>query len=1025
MPTFRKLSVFKDELHQVSSALAPLCTLTQLLELSREDHQSLARRIQADEVPRWIREYERWMDSVSNDADTAEHGFLNLIEDSVDAAVQELSDSLRSEHPEFSDRFANLLVETLPVEALTEIVVPTALLVYRRDYAKDTVEEFAGRLKDDNVRQRIYEEFPLVARLTTEVLIDWRSSTIELVDNILNDKEVLWRSYSFDVEKISCFRANLGDRHKNGGTVTIIEAGERKVVYKPRAAFGEVLIDKVCDLLPEIGELLPLRPLVVERDGYFWQEHVAANDFTPNQAPLIARKLGVLNAILYFLMADDMHHENVQICGGDVAVLDAECVLNVLRPIDFMTVDVENVGARALADAAYTVGIVPQPVHSKDSSRSRLDISVVGYKPGGTVGLNVPQLSRNDAGELALINGPAKFDEPDPIAARSSLLHCGADFIHGFRLAADALVDSRDEIIRLIDDLAEAVVRVLPRPTMIYSKILLESYHPTFMRDAGLRDACLGKLLPRYYGKPYRQALISAEMSALRSSFIPFTQLDVKRNVLMVGGRRIVLREDSLGRLMEHIRGIDDDEIDRQCCYLDMAFASAVLKSSRPVGVDLYRTPVGGAPASGMDVRLRMDELIARAVERCSNFLVRSNGEVGFATMNALAPDCWVMGPAGTDLYNGLAGVHLMLDRVTRTSVGMKYRELFQDVANTASRFGEAVTLDSASIEKNIRSLNVGLFDQLSGIAISQYLSLHKGGEQVQASESLRRTVLMLCEMVPHDENFDVISGSAGAVFLGCLISNSYGLPRPVAESCDMLVELSIERLLASIRRSEGSAFWATKENPSGLTGLSHGAAGVAAALVFGAKRIDRRLDECVDAACAALAWERSMFDDTFGWADLRPEAQQSAGAEPLQAWCHGSGGAYIARSIIRSSVGKFLTVYDLEMLDREISFAVNKLASKTESMIQGGGSDCLCHGTLGNLLVLQQATKAGEYDEDRFESLLRSTIARAERDGWRFGGLPGLYSNGFMMGLPGIVWGLSSLQLPGLRGFDPLLLGL
>ena len=1025
MPTFRKLSVFKREVHPVEDALEPLCTLAELSELSHEDHQSLARRVQFDEIPCWSQKFEQWTDRAQVSHNTARHGFLNLIEDLVEAALQDLGDTLRVEHLEVSEHFASLLIDTLPTEALTEIVLPTALLVYKRNYAEDTLEEFAKRLTDDNIRANIYEEFPLVARLVTEVLEDWCTSTIKLVDNIFNDKDILWECFSFDVEKISSFHANLGDRHKNGATVTIIEAGDCKVVYKPRVGFGEILIAEICEFLHEIDDLLPLQPLIVERDGYLWQEYVAPKDFNPTQAPLIAKKLGVLNAIFYFLMADDMHHENVQICGENVAVLDAECVLNVFRPIDFMTVDVENVGARVLADAAYSVGIVPQPINSKDSVGSPLDISVIGYKPGGVVGLNVPQLSKNEAGELTLVNGPAKFNNQDPIGARSSLLQCGSDFIDGFRAAAESLLRLRDEIIHLIDNLTEVVVRVLPRPTMIYSKILLESFHPTFMRDAALRDACLCKLLPRFYGKPYRSVLISGEMSALRNSRIPYTELDLKRDELKIGEHRIPLYLDALGKLLSHIRRIDEDEIDRQCCYLDMAFASAVLRSSRSLHTDSDDSFRNNEQILGAGVQERLERLIVQGVERSAKFLIRSEGEVGFATMNALAPDCWVMGPAGMDLYNGLAGIQLMFEAVNRTSFGSKYRDLFQEIESTGTRFGAAVTLDSASIEKNANSLNVGFFDQLSGIALLQYFALQQDVRRNHASDSLQRSVLMLCAMVPHDNNFDIISGSAGAIFLGCSISNSDELPAALSESCNMLVKLSIDRLLASVKRTEEGAFWPTEDNPFGLTGLSHGSVGIAAALVLGATQITYRVEECIEVVSAALTWERNHFDKNIGWADLRVEGQNSAGAKSLQAWCHGSGGAYIARSIIKKYIGEFSTARELDLINGEISYAVDNLAAKTSDMTQVGGSDCLCHGTIGNLLILRHAVNSGYYNEGKFETLLLSVLRRIERDGWRLGGLPGLHSNSFMMGLPGIVWGLLSLYSPNSEVLDPLLLGL
>lgn len=1030
LPTFRKLSVYKRKAYPLDESLAPLCTVEQLTALSHEETSALTRRLSADETPRWTEKFGHWMEESAGQAGSSGHGFLNLIENLVEAAVQDLETSLRMQYPGQANRFTALLVDSLPTETLTEIVVPTALLVYRRDYSGDTLEEFSHRMNRSDLRISIFEEFPVLARIVTEVLDDWLNSTIQLVDRIVNDKELLLSTFSFDVDKISRVRANLGDRHKNGATVTILEAGAQKIVYKPRAGFGEKLIASVCDLLPELSAYLPYNPVILERENYLWEEHVSAEDFSPDRAPKIAKELGALNAILYFLMADDMHHENVQISREGVAVLDAECVLNVLRPIDFMTVDVENVGARVLADAAYTVGIVPQPVNSKDSGGNPLDISVIGYKPGGVIALNVPRLDKTPAGELTLVNGPAEFNEKDPISHRSSLLQCGADFIAGFKAASDTLICHRHEILQLIDSLPEIFVRVLPRPTMIYSKILLESYHPTFMRDAALRDACLCKLLPRFYGRSYRNSLISSEMDALRNARIPYTELDLKRNELRIEKRDIPVCDDFLGRLYSHIEKIDEDEVARQCCYLDMAFASSVLKSSLSPDGQAFCDPVelmrvcDAEYKDSADLQGRLEALIMEGIARTKSFMIRSHGEVGFATMNALTRDCWAMGPAGMDLYNGLAGVHLMFERICGTSFGDECQDLYHEIMSTCLRFGDAVSLDDASIKKNVESLNVGFFDQLSGIAISQYLSLSNAKQHSRALASLKRTISMLAEMVAHDNNYDVISGSAGAIFLACMVFNEENDFLDDVALRNRLVKRSIDRLLDTVEQTGDGAFWPTTDNPSGLTGLSHGSVGIAAALALGSTEAGYRVEDCVKAVSAALTWERAHFDDVTGWADLRGEVQDGDPSESLQAWCHGSGGAYIARRIIRDKMSTFFTNDELMILDSEMHYSVAKLSVKIRDMLVSGASDCLCHGTVGNLLVLQRAVKTGEYNAGEFNSLLSAVLTRAECEGWRLGGLPGLQSASFMMGTPGIVWGLSLLHSSDTEALNPLYLG-
>lgn len=1024
MPTFQKLNIFKHQILPLDEALSPLCKLEQLKVLSHEDYASLSRRASAENMPKWLLQFNRWTKTTSDYLSSNQHGSLNLIDNLISAAFYDLEISLKDIWQKQENNIANFLLETLPTNLLTQIIFPSVLLVYRRDYSNDVIEEYFNHIGQSPLRDAIYEEFPLIVRLVVEVLTDWIDACVELTQQLIQDKELLLKEFHFDIRNISGIKANLGDRHVGGASVTVLEAGTHKIVYKPRNASGEQMFAKICEHLPELEEFLPYIPKIIERDNYHWQEFIDAKNFAQDQTSKVAKKLGVLNAILYFLMADDMHHENIQISGENIAILDAECLLNVIRPIDFMSVDIENISAKVLANAAYTIGIVPQPINSKIEGTPPLDISVIGYKPGGIVALNVPQITLTPDGQLSLVNSPAKFNEEDSIECRPLLLNHGSDFIEGFQLASYTLINHRQQLLELIESLPEPVVRVLPRPTMIYSKILSESFHPTFMRDAGLRDACLCKLLPRFYGKSYRSKLISAELNALRNARIPYTELNLKHNIFLIDSHRITTEYQSFKRLHEHIFSIDEKEINRQSNYIDMSFASSILRSSLSHHPQTKDFTLDRNHRPEISTQKRLENLINEGVTDIVNFLIRNQGEIGYAIMNALAPDCWSMGPAGMDLYNGLAGLHLMFERIRNVPFVKQYEDIYHDIEQTVLRFGDAISLDSLSIKKNIKELNVGLFDQLAGIAISQYLCLQHPEHYNHALVSLRKTCSMLLEMLPYDKNFDIISGASGTIFLAHMLFSKQDLSTADRKVRDALIKSSIDRLLSTVQHTDMGSFWPTEDNASGLTGLSHGATGIAASLALGSKLTGYKFNESLELINAALTWEQTHFDFDNGWADLRDESHANSQSE-LQAWCHGAGGAYISRYIIKETLGEHLNQDIAEQLNLEIAYSLEKLTEKTEFMLLSGASDCLCHGTIGNLLILQRAVKRKEYDKKKFDKLLSDTITRAECENWRLGGLPGLPSNSFMMGMPGIIWGLLALHSPQPDCIDPIFLGM
>ena len=77
------------------------------------------------------------------------------------------------------------------------------------------------------------------------------------------------------------------------------------------------------------------------------------------------------------------------------------------------------------------------------------------------------------------------------------------------------------------------------------------------------------------------------------------------------------------------------------------------------------------------------------------------------------------------------------------------------------------------------------------------------------------------------------------------------------------------------------------------LTGMSHGASGIAVALLE--LYSETRREEFLDTARGALAYEEALFDPVVGnWPDLRGVDEPGSPPRPIsygRAWCHGAPG--------------------------------------------------------------------------------------------------------------------------------------
>jgi lantibiotic modifying enzyme len=228
-------------------------------------------------------------------------------------------------------------------------------------------------------------------------------------------------------------------------------------------------------------------------------------------------------------------------------------------------------------------------------------------------------------------------------------------------------------------------------------------------------------------------------------------------------------------------------------------------------------------------------------------------------------------------------------------------------------------------------------------------------------------------------------------------------------------IRVACDHLLARAVGIEGGLGWWTPiaaHRP--LTGISHGASGMALALFRAGVVLSE--SRFTDAARAALDYERATLRQLgSNWPDHRVISGPGASAPPpsMLAWCHGAPGIGLARAAL-------LPLVTDGALRREI---VADLAQAIETTLRAGfdGNHSLCHGALGNLALLDAAVEAPEFAHLRdARDVVAAGIVSSVREHGPLCGMPnGVETPGLMTGLAGI--GLGMLQIAGLSDVDPL----
>jgi Lanthionine synthetase C-like protein/HopA1 effector protein family len=296
-----------------------------------------------------------------------------------------------------------------------------------------------------------------------------------------------------------------------------------------------------------------------------------------------------------------------------------------------------------------------------------------------------------------------------------------------------------------------------------------------------------------------------------------------------------------------------------------------------------------------------------------------------------------VFGTVGPCVYDGNAGIAWFLS------------ELFAVTHDDEIGRCAAAALNGAILAA--KSLPGSLFAGGTGVALA---AAYASGNL--CCSQLRKASLELVNRLDDRNSLpkgpDLLTGSAGLVtslLLQSKLLDEPGLVKEASAVGERLIEA------AEVRNEIPGCSWPsnTKQKHPNLTGLSHGASGVALALLqlYGATgRTEFR-----DCAHQGILYERALFDVKYqNWPDLR-SARRTANLTSSQYrflyyWCHGAPGIGVSR------VAAWRYSKRRDYLDEARIAFRSTYAWTSRAFADSRTTGCLCHGLAGNALVLLHA---------------------------------------------------------------------
>ncbi|HEY9634724.1 MAG TPA: type 2 lanthipeptide synthetase LanM family protein [Coleofasciculaceae cyanobacterium] len=940
-------------------------------------------------------------------------GFLDAIEplisqgrDRLHQGVQTLTQTY-SKLPFDLSTVEEVLFANLPGQLLTmlgrtmvlELNVARLQGFLEGNTAEERFQSFLQRVRQRDTAVAILREYPALARQLTIRIHNWVTFSLEFLQHLCEDWQAIRSTFTLENEPGVLVQVNgsVGDRHRGGRAVLIARFSSGfQVVYKPKSLAVDVHFQELLTWINERGNHPPFRmPKILNRSSYGWVEFVTAQGCTSSEEiwRFYQRQGGYL-ALLYALEATDFHFENLIAVGEYPMLLDLEALFQP-RTKAFELDQAEQLASSTINYSVLRIGLLPERLWSNVESEG-IDFSGLGAIAGQLTPYDIPYWEGAGTDEMRLAHKQMTMaqsqNRPTLNGNEVDVLDYAEAIVAGFTSVYQLLLEHRAELLAGDGPLArfaEDEVRAIFRSTRTYAWLLRDSFHPDVLRNALERDRFFDRLWLQVEHLPYLAKVIPAEREDLLNGDIPmFTTRPGSRHVWSSSNEQIsnFFDESGMALAQRRVQRLSDEDLTQQLWVIRASLISLAM------GGDGARWPTYQITEPKTEANRERLLTAAQAVgDRLEVVALRGEQDVSWIGLTLINERHWSLVPLGINLYDGLPGVVLFLAYLGDITKEERYTTLAQAALTTLRhKIGQSFLK------------SIGGFNGRGGLI---YTLAHLGvlwNEPALLAEA-QAVVELLPAMIDLDEHFDIISGAAGCI--GSLLS----LYRCYPSDRTLAVAIQCgEYLIARAQPMEHGIGWLPKfGGTKPLTGFSHGAAGMAWALlelaaVTGEERFRK-------AALEAIAYERSLFrPEVSNWPDLRDfattlQADNNNQHTCMTAWCHGAPGIGLAR------------LRCLQHLDDAETRSEINAALKTTLAHGFGGNHSLCHGDLGNLELLLQASEILDepqwgHQVNHFAAIILESI---NQHGWLCGIPLGVESPGLMTGLAGIGYELLRLAEP------------
>lgn len=866
-------------------------------------------------------------------------------------------------------------------------------------------------------------EYPVLGRLISLVVDLWLSTCQELLGRTAINRSILSEIFSVPTSAVLqgvCI--GLSDPHRNGRGVAILQfrAGDEitRVVYKPKDMQIDLAYQEYLKVINKNSDLAPLRTLAIHAcEGYGfmeWVEHTLCKTISELQNFYI--NAGRLMAILQLLGCTDCHHENLIASGEQLILIDTETLFEAeIRDLVNDECDDDSLSSheRLMNNSVLRTGLLPQWTIVGAGRKQAYDVSALGIQLQPTVNKVAGWIDLNSDGmRLGLVTEESKIPTSIPIRYESQhpLAQYVDQVVSGFDLQMQEVIQLRELCISQLELFSGKPRRLVARQTRLYYVIQRQMLQPSSLRSAvshGLKIEQLCRAFLMGDSKPQNWEMLKSEIRYMEQLDIPYFEhlidgeklplahglQEIDRLIVMTGARAA----------QQRIKDLDIYEIKTQKRLIRGAVEARMIGEASTVEESIQMESDNRCK---LDSKLTFSNLCFHEAESLSQEIwnegLHDESDMPDWLGIDLASDgqSFNFGLVGPSLYSGKAGLALLFARMSldRSAHDARvYREKAWSCLQTAINIRHSSS--TGGVKSLIRHNPLGLTG-IGGFLLSLRLLKLAG---VRQADSLGSTVIenLQSSRISTEVNADIMSGLAGLV--GPLLM--YGSPSGVelAKACG-------ERIVQLQQESGGwtADAYTTSQQHRPLTGFSHGAAGIGAALA--------RLWHITSipsfrlSALKAIAYEDSMFvKEDMNWPDLR---KTDDSREYMDSWCTGAPGILLARLVfLESGIRDIQIQSDIE---KARALTIRALTINQKSLNQDPVH--LCCGLMGLTSLLRTDARVRGVELDNIIDITDRLIVESRR---KRGYYPYFNLKSDSLSLPGLFTGKAGTALALIEAYD------